>query len=359
MATPSISSLFIPKNATIQNALKQMDMVRRKLLIVVEDEDTFFSLVSVGDLQRALVRGIKMTETIDGTLREKINYCTPEQSESEIKELILKFRAEYMPVVNADKKVVDIYFWSDFFSDGLQRKFRDPISLAIMAGGKGSRLQPITNIIPKALVPVGKKPMVHEILDRIKAVGCNDFHITVNYKHELIKQYFDTEIPDLNINYVKEDQFLGTAGSLFYLKGKVHNPLIVHNCDVLVEDDFFEIVNYHLNRKHDITIISALKHYSIPYGTIKVSNDGLMEEIEEKPELVFQVNSGVYVLNPSVLELIPEDTFFHITELIEKVKKNGGKVGVFPVSEKSWMDIGVWEEYDKTLKTFNENFRKV
>ena len=335
-----------------------MDEVNFKLLIVTK-EDKFYSLVSIGDIQRAIVKQIPLDTAIKKILRNlnEITVAKSTESNREIKDLMLKHRTEFMPVVDKLGTLIDLFFWEDFFgAEQRENKKLHDFPVVIMAGGKGTRLQPITNIIPKALVPIGEKPMVEEIIDRFIAVGCKKFYLTVNYKYELIQQYFATQRPELELEYIIEEEFLGTAGSLSYLKGKLNSTFFLHNCDIIIDQNYSEIYDYHAENNNELTIVSALKHYKIPYGTIETGENGMLKSLEEKPELTFMINAGLYILEPFLLEQIPPNKFYHITNLIEQIRLRNGRVGVFPVSEKSWMDIGVWEEYDKTQQLFKERF---
>ena len=145
---------------------------------------------------------------------------------------------------------------------------------------------------------------------------------------------------------------MGTGGSLALLKNKITKTFIVSNCDILIEQDYFEILAYHRKNKNEITIVAALKHYPIPYGIVETGDNGQLLDLKEKPELTFKINSGMYILEPHLLDEIPEDEFFHITQLIEKVKDRYGSVGVFPVSEKSWKDVGLLSEYIDLLNEY-------
>jgi NDP-sugar pyrophosphorylase family protein len=140
---------------------------------------------------------------------------------------------------------------------------------------------------------------------------------------------------------------MGTAGSLSLLKGKIKETFFVTNCDILIDQDYSEVLKYHRENKNEITVVATLKHFPIEYGTIETGEDGLLLELREKPEVTFKINSGMYILEPHLIEEIPQNKFFHITQLIEEVKSRGGRVGVFPISEKSWIDIGNWDEYFK------------
>ena len=138
---------------------------------------------------------------------------------------------------------------------------------------------------------------------------------------------------------------------MFLIKEKIDRTFFVSNCDILIDQDLEEIYNYHINNSNLITVVSALKNYKIPYGTLETELNGILKKIDEKPEIVFQINTGMYILEPEVLNFIPENVFFHITDLIEKVMKSKGRVGVFPVSENSWRDVGNWKDYNDLLIT--------
>ena len=149
------------------------------------------------------------------------------------------------------------------------------------------------------------------------------------------------------LTYLQEDKPLGTAGSLKLLEKKIHSTFFVSNCDILIDEDYSQILKYHRENNNEITLVTAIKNLSIPYGVVDTTKYGLLKEIKEKPNMSFQINTGLYVLEPHLMEEIPGDTFFHITHLMDKVLKRKGRIGCFPVSEKSWKDIGDWKEYNK------------
>ncbi|MGB3468290.1 MAG: sugar phosphate nucleotidyltransferase, partial [Cyclobacteriaceae bacterium] len=153
-----------------------------------------------------------------------------------------------------------------------------------------------------------------------------------------------------NLSYFKEDKPLGTAGSLYLLKNKINTTFFVSNCDIVIEQDYREIYEYHKENGNLITLVASIKSSKIPYGTVESGENGELVNLKEKPELAYMVNSGMYILEPSILKYIPENMFYNITDLIDRVKNDGGRVGVFPVSEKSWLDIGEWPEYQKVLE---------
>jgi dTDP-glucose pyrophosphorylase len=345
--------IYIKKDLTIYEALKLMDAIDYKLLTVMNGTK-FFSLLSIGDIQRALLKNMTLDTTIDQIVREKVRVAHLGFTLDEIKDMMTTYRMEFCPVIDDALNIVEIHFWDDIFQNKNHRhleKFDLPI--IIMAGGFGTRMKPLTNVIPKPLIPIGDCSILEHIMNSFHDYGCKDFYISVNYKADLIKYYLNEQDLPYQVSYFKEDKPLGTAGSLSLLKDKIHTTFFVSNCDILVNQDYAEVLKYHQENKNDITIIAALKSYEIAYGTLNTVDDGLLDSLSEKPNLNFKINTGMYILNPSTLNEIPEDTFFHITDLIDKIKSKGGRVGVFPISEKSWTDIGIWEEYLKIINVKN------
>lgn len=350
MLTSKIQGILIKPNNTILTSLRKMDEVRSKLLIVFED-GKYIGLLSIGDIQRAIINSVDLNSSIFDIIRKDNIIVNPSHSIEDVKNIMISIRAEFMPVVNANSELINVYFWEDIFG-GVQRKKETFLNLpvVIMAGGKGTRLQPITNVIPKPLIPIGDKTILEEIMDRFVDVGCHEFYMSVNYKAATIKHYLsELNNEAYNVSYFQEDKPLGTAGSMYLLKDKLNSTFFVSNCDIIIDQDFEDIYEYHKTNKNDITIVSALKNHTIPYGTIETGKNGILKKLSEKPQVTYQINTGVYILEAHVLNHIPEDEFYHITHLIENIKEKKGKVGVFPISEGAWQDIGEWDEYKKVL----------
>lgn len=330
--------------------MQSMDMLCTKLLIVVDDDGFYCGLLSIGDIQRAILQGKPLDTEIGKVLRSDYIIAKLEDSKDEIKKIMLSIRAEFMPIVNEQKEIVDVIFWEDIFEKEKQIPLDQfDLPVVIMAGGYGSRVRPLTNVFPKPLLPIGDKSMLEEIFSRFYRHGSNRFYISVNYKAELIEFYLTNQNLPCSIEYFKEEKPLGTAGSLHLLKGELNSTFFVSNCDILIDQDYAAILQYHREQKNEITLVSALKNIDIPYGTLNTGMNGVLESLSEKPSFTFQINSGMYILEPTALNDIPENEFFHITHLIEKLMKENRKVGVFPVSEKSWMDMGTLDDYIKII----------
>jgi dTDP-glucose pyrophosphorylase/CBS domain-containing protein len=336
----------IQANMTIIDAMKKMDTIDKKSLLVF-DKDRFINIVTIGDIQRAIINDQPMTAQVGTVLRAQTRVCHSDESVDEIKSQMLKYRIELMPVLDAGENLVDIFFWEDLFASNYQpTNVVLGLPVVIMAGGKGTRLWPITQVIPKALIPLGDKSILERIMDNFRKVGCDTFFISINFKGDFIRFYLN-QLPSSsgNISFIQEEVPLGTAGSLHLLKSRITTPFFLTNCDIIVEEQYEQIFNYHTLEKNELTLVAALKHYEIPYGTVESTSHGELVHLAEKPEITFKINTGFYLIEPHLLDEIPENKFFHITHLIEKIKARDGRVGVFPISERSWQDIGEWKEY--------------
>lgn len=344
-----IENRRIDSESTILQAMQLMDKVDVKLLMVFRDDD-FEGILTIGDIQRAIIADVPLNKPISSIIEKEKQYCSPEEDRDSVRAKMLTLRTECMPVVDEAGKLFDVYYWDDFFKHSeLQHREKIELPVVIMAGGKGTRLKPITNVIPKPLVPVGDKTILEVIMDQFESIGCHKFYMSVNYKADMMKYYLNQLDHKYDIEFFMEDKPLGTIGSVSLLKGKITTPFFVSNCDSINEQDYRDVWDYHVNNHNDMTIVTMVKSFKIPYGVIETGEDGLMTALKEKPEQTYQVNTGVYILNPELIDEIPEGEFFHITRLMEKVQARGGRVGCFPVSEHSWKDMGEWKEYLKMI----------
>jgi dTDP-glucose pyrophosphorylase len=327
-----------------------MDSTGFRSLLVLDDNDFFAGILSIGDIQRAIIKNIPLDTLVWDVLRQNPRIAHEDTSLEQIKDEMLTFRMEFVPVIDNTNNVKNVYFWDELFLEQkLPPKKQFSLPVVIMAGGSGTRLKPLTNVLPKPLIPIGEKTIIEEIFERFGNHGCNEFFISVNYKAELIEFYLRNQQLPYKLNFFKEEKPMGTAGSLSLLKNKIDKTFFVSNCDILIEQDYSEILDFHRQNKNEITIVAALKNYPIPYGVIETGNNGALLNIQEKPEFTFKINSGMYILEPHLLNEIPVNEFYYITQLINKVKNRKGHIGVFPVSEGSWKDIGSWEELKKQM----------
>lgn len=342
--------ICIDSSASILAALKQMDNSKHKLLIVIKD-DRFLSMLSIGDIQRAIINGVEMTQPVLNILRAKTKVASIHDDKETLRKQVKDHKNEFMPIIDDDNNLVDVIFWDELFHTNVGRRTKDfNLPVIIMAGGQGTRLRPLTNVLPKPLIPIGEQTMMEDIMDRFVDCGCHNFYVSVNYKADVIKRYMDNLGKDqYHITYIQEDKPLGTAGSLHLLKDKIKDTFFVSNCDIIIDEDYGEILKYHHDNHNEITVVAAIKNLSIPYGTLETKEEGLLSDIKEKPEYTFKINTGMYILEPNLIKEIPKDEFYHITFLIEKLVKVGRRVGVYPINEGSWTDVGNWDEYLKYI----------
>ncbi|MFX1483538.1 MAG: sugar phosphate nucleotidyltransferase [Promethearchaeota archaeon] len=220
---------------------------------------------------------------------------------------------------------------------------------AILCGGEGTRLRPLTYAVPKPLLPLGAKPILEITISRMKEQGFRTFFLMVNYKADMIKSYFGSGSTfDVDIRYFEEKERRGTAGPLFQLKGRIDSPIVVLNADLLTSLKYEQLMKFHEEKGADITV--ALKQFRrrIAYGVVDVDENSMILSLQEKPELSYLINSGIYVLSPSVLDLIPYEGEYAMTTLIEDAQKNHLKVVGYEFTD-PWRDIGRMDDYMKAL----------
>lgn len=350
MMLEKVKKRIITPSLSLLDAIRRMDDIKVKMLFVFDGEH-FEGIITIGDIQRAIIKNVPMAAPVRSILETNKKYATPAEDKGSVRKKMLALRAECMPVVDEQGELVDVYFWTDLFKHS-EPEHREKINIpvVIMAGGKGTRLKPLTNVIPKPLIPVGEKTILEEILDQFEEIGCQKFYMSVNYKSDMMRFYIDQLEHHYDIEFFEEPKPLGTIGSVSLLKDKISTPFFVSNCDIVIDQDYRDVFEYHQNNHNDLTIVTAVKSLRIPYGVIETGADGLMTGLQEKPEQTYMINTGVYILNPELIQEIPEGQFFHITHLMEKIKQRSGRIGCFPVSEHVWSDMGEWPEYLKMIK---------
>ncbi len=347
-----MKNITIHPSATIREAMEAMDRTSEKILLVVNKVQVLIGALSDGDIRRYILRGGDLSGTIkDAYQSEPIFVFQDDYDIEKIKKLLTENRIGLIPILDRSKTILDFVTWETVFGNNRDGQLkRLDVQVVIMAGGRGTRLEPFTKVLPKLLVPVGDKTVVDRIIDNFRAYGIHNFYLTIHHMSKIIRAYFEEKSPDYFLEFAEEEKPRGTAGSLKLLANKLNTPFFVSNCDIVVETDYSDLYRFHTQGGYDITLVASAKRFSIPYGICELNGGGSLESIKEKPAYNFLVNTGLYVLNPDVIDLIPNDGLFHITQLMNEIKKNGGTIGVYPVSEQSWIDVGQWAEYRKALK---------
>ena len=347
-----MNHLHIQSDSSIKDALKQLSKGGEKCLVVVDETAVFQGTLSDGDIRKALLKGKNIRATIKGIYQRNSTYLRQGQfTNKDVRNIFIKKNFDLIPVINKTGKIAEILTWVEAFKNNEERTVPTlSMPVVIMAGGRGTRLEPFTKILPKPLIPVHDKPIIEHIIEKFTVLGCSDFCITVSYKSKILMAYFEELEPKYNLRFVEEQEPLGTAGSLCLLRGQLHQPFVVTNCDIIIKADYASLYDFHMKGGYDITLIASAKEYVIPYGTCELNSDGHLIQINEKPKFDFLINTGLYILNPNVLELVPENKFYNMTDLIEDAKNKGKKVGVFPIDDDAWIDVGQWAEYQKSIK---------
>ena len=351
-----MKDITIHPSATIRKAMEALDNTAEKVLLVINNEQELIGSLTDGDIRRYILKEQNLTDTIKNAYHRNPIFALEKDCDGEkIKELLRQNKIDLIPILDRNHKIVDFVTWQKAFGNNRKENVQNlDVPVVIMAGGKGTRLEPFTRVLPKPLIPVGDKPVIDHIIDRFRAYGISEFYLTIHHMSKILRAYFKEKDPDYSIGFAEEIEPRGTAGSLKLLADKLNRPFFVSNCDIIIETDYSDLYRFHTKNSYDITLVASTKQINIPYGICELNGGGTLKRIQEKPEYNYLVNSGMYVLNPDVIDLIPDDKLFHITHLMDKVKENKGTIGVYPVSEQAWIDVGQWAEYRKALKVFEE-----
>jgi dTDP-glucose pyrophosphorylase len=309
------------------------------ILFVINSKGILVGALTNGDVRRAISKNIEMKASISTIMNSNVVFAFEYESNSLKYEKIrsLPKSYEFLPIVGEDMTFLKIVTPLDL----LKKDNR----VILMAGGLGSRLGELTKNIPKPMLHIGDKPILEIIIREFKKYYFNDFLISENYKSDVIKNYFKNgDNLDINIEYIDETKKMGTAGCLSVIKDKICKPFFVMNGDILTEENFEEMMNYHNNNQFEATMCVFEHKISVPYGVVESNEYNQITSLVEKPIKKFNVNAGIYILNPSILDLIPEDSFFDMPQLFEKLIKRNRKTGIYKLKT-SWIDIGHPEDY--------------
>ncbi len=347
-----MKDIKIYPGSSLMSAMKKLNKTAEKCLLVTNKENTLLGTLTDGDIRRAILKGANINEKFDDYYCKDPDVLIDGQfTKEEAGQIMSSRKHDLLPIVNSGGELVNYIIWEELvFNAKVKQKEKLSNPVVIMAGGKGTRLEPFTKVLPKPLIPIHDKTVLEHIIEKFFNNGCREFFITVNYKSKIIKAYFEELETDYSVNFVEEHEPLGTASSLQYLKGTITEPLLVTNCDVVVDIDYRDLIRIHNKYNHDITIVVSMKKYIIPYGTCVLDAKGHLQSLNEKPEYDFLINIGLYVINAELLKTIPEKQVYHITDLIADARENGGEIGVYPIDDDNWIDVGQWAEYQKAIE---------
>jgi|TARA_B100001063_G_C16778058_1_gene567529 dTDP-glucose pyrophosphorylase len=344
-----MKKFIIFSNQTIREALLKIDKNGKKSLIVVDKKNKLIGSISDGDIRRHILKNSSLNYKISKIYNKKPHYLFEKDANNKmVQKQFNSGDVLILPIIDNNFILKNILTNDNLNTINLiKKKLRIPV--LIMAGGLGKRLDPFTRILPKPLIPINDKPIIEIIIRQFVNNGFDKIYISLNYKADLImsvlkqieKKYLK------KIIFVREKKQLGTAGSTNLIKNKINDLLLITNSDTLINLPFEEVINYHKSKNLDLTIISSIKNFKIQYGVSTLNENGLLKKITEKPSTDHLVNIGIYLINKKVVNLIDKNKKIDFTDVIQKALNKKMKVGVFPISDTSWQDIGDWSNFNK------------
>jgi len=335
---------------SIIKAMQLIDKLASQILLVVDETNVLVGTITDGDIRRALLKGMAMDSSIEPVMNTRPTSFTADESVDDMLIAMRLLKISKVPVVDKNNRVVGLEIQDEL----LQPSPKDN-PVVLMAGGLGSRLGELTQNCPKPLLQVGKQPVLQTILESFIAYGFHNFFISVNYKAEMIENYFgDGAKWNVDIKYIHENKRMGTAGALSLLPERPEMPFFVMNGDILTKINFLQLLDFHHERRATATMCAFKYDLQIPYGVLQVDKQRLIQ-IDEKPVESFFANAGIYILEPRSLDYIPADTFFDMPSLYEALISAKEEATVFPLRE-YWLDIGHMSDFERAQGDFNEIF---
>ena len=346
----NIEKIKLSPNSTIKEALKIIDSGAVKIALVVDENDKLLGTITDGDIRRAILKGKNLEDGIEDIYFKNPITVSIDENKENIINLCISKKIYQVPVVDKDGKIVKIILLDEILKP---KEYSNRVIL--MVGGLGTRLRPLTENTPKPMLSVGGKPILQTIIERFRDYGFRNITLCVNYKAEMIKEYFENGNKfGVNIDYVIENKKMGTAGALSLLKEKPKEPFFVMNGDILTNINFENMLEYHLEHNSTATIAVRKYDFQVPFGVVKMENNKI-KAIEEKPTYKFFVSAGIYMLNPECIDYVPKNKYYDMPTLFENLIKDNKKTFSFPIRE-YWLDIGRIEEYEKAQIEYKRIF---
>jgi dTDP-glucose pyrophosphorylase/CBS domain-containing protein len=345
-----IDDIVVKESSSILDVLKIIDESSKQLAIVVDDNNKLLGTISDGDIRRAILKNIPLTESVKNIYFKNPTTADINNSREEIINICKVKKIHQLPIVDAEGNILGLEVLDELISR--EKKLNKAV---LMVGGLGTRLQPLTESIPKPMLKVGNKPILETIVQKFAEFGYTNIVMCVNYKSDVIKKYFgDGAEFGVSIEYVLEEERMGTAGALSLLKEKITEQFFVMNGDLLTNVNFEHLHNFHVSNNSMGTMCVRDYDFQVPFGVVDIENTKILS-ITEKPLHKFFVNAGIYMFNPEVLDFIPQNKFYDMPSLFKKLISEGKNINSFPLRE-YWLDVGRIEEYEKANKDFYTDF---
>ncbi|MDD5298992.1 MAG: nucleotidyltransferase family protein [Gallionella sp.] len=335
---------------SIREAIRILDESAKQIVLVVNENNRLLGTVTDGDIRRSILKGMSLDEPIQEIMNPDPTVAMIDEGRENILAAMQRTRLHHIPLVDENHCLVGL----ETLDELIQSRTREN-RVVLMAGGLGSRLRPLTDECPKPMLKIGNKPLLETILENFIEYGFRRFYISVNYMADVVKSYFgDGSRWGVDIDYLHEDQRLGTAGALSLLPEKPTESLFVMNGDLLTKVNFKQLLDFHSGHRAQATMCVREYDFQVPYGVVKI-NDHRIISIDEKPVQRFFVNAGIYVLEPEALDLVFPNTYFDMPTLFEKLINLKKETAVFPIRE-YWLDIGQLSDYDRANGEFMRVF---
>lgn len=346
----NIEKNFLPPSADLKEAIRAIESSRVKVALVVDPERRLLGTITDGDVRRAILNGAGLADPVTNIMNASPRVGHLGDDRGPLIDLMRRNICRHIPILDADRRVVAIETLEELVAYG-----RRANCVVLMAGGLGKRLRPLTDDMPKPMLPVGDTPLLQLIIESFRDQGFNKFYVSVNYLGHKIQDHFgDGSEWGVSIDYLCEDKPLGTAGALALLPERPTTPIIVMNGDILTKVDFRQLLQFHDEHKAQATMCVRDYFVEVPFGVI--DNDGhRIREFREKPRHRFLVNAGIYTLEPDVLDHIPRDEFYDMPSLIETLVARGQHACLFPVRE-YWLDVGRMDDFDRARREYLTEF---
>lgn len=347
-----LKKMTIKADASLREVMSVIDTSGRQIALVIDEHGALVATVTDGDIRRGLLRGLGLETPVAQVMHSNPTTVLTGASATSVQQLMRERGVNHIPVVDSVGRLVALAM-----RDGLTGVEPRDNRVILMAGGLGTRLRPLTDTVPKPMLPVGGKPILELILRNFTEQGFHDFTISLNYKGDMIRDYFGAGTRfNARINYLEEDKQMGTAGALSLLETRPEKPFIVMNGDLLTAIPFDALIRFHQETNALATMCARDYPMQVPFGVIEV-DDTALRRIVEKPTYSYFVNAGIYVLSPEALDYVAADEFLDMPTLFERIMASGERASVFPIRE-YWMDIGRPEDLDRARAEFGEIFPK-
>jgi dTDP-glucose pyrophosphorylase len=348
-----LSPFIVSEDSTIIDALRAINENKRGIVFICKDNIVLATLTD-SDVRRHIISGKLLTDSVSKAANYHFHSLSFDTDKNRAYDICNQLLINVIPGIDQEGKLITLFFR---YEKPIWPPKKINVPVVIMAGGKGIRLYPYTRVLPKPLIPIGDVTITERIMNNFSEYGCNKFTIIVNHMKEMIKAYFNEDHKnDISINFVAENEALGTGGGLSLLRDTIKETFFFSNCDILIFGDYSDMYERHKDSGNLVTMICATKTFTFPYGTIELNTNGHIRSITEKPSYSFLTNTGFYIIEPQFLDYIPDDTFINITDIIQNcIDRDGGQIGIYPVSEDEWLDMGNHEGMEKMISKLSMN----